>query len=72
MRKEIFGVLVLPLLIGGIYLLTGKGGGEPKGEDYSSQVEGVIQVTGLVERPHLQGTFHASFKERECTTVLCG
>ncbi|WP_297435584.1 molybdopterin-dependent oxidoreductase [Thermococcus sp.] len=50
MRKEIFGFLVLLLLIGGTYLLA-RGGKEPK-ERYNANTTGVIQVTGLVEKPY--------------------
>jgi DMSO/TMAO reductase YedYZ molybdopterin-dependent catalytic subunit len=51
MKKEIFAVLVLLLLIGGTYLLAGKERGGPV-EDYTVQTGGVIQVTGLVERSY--------------------
>lgn len=52
MKKAIFAVLVLLLLIGGTYLF--KGGGEKSGNDNtnpSDYATGVIQVTGLVENP---------------------
>ena len=50
MRKEIFGFLVLLLLIGGTYLLAR--GEEKRGSDYIPSTAGVIRVTGLVERPY--------------------
>ncbi|NJE10515.1 molybdopterin-dependent oxidoreductase [Thermococcus sp. MAR1] len=50
MRKEIFGFLVLLLLIAGTYLLAK--GEEKQGSDYIPSTAGVIQVTGLVERPY--------------------
>ncbi|WP_157723229.1 hypothetical protein [Thermococcus barossii] len=51
MKKEIFAVLVLLLLIGGTYLLAGKERGGPV-DDYTVQTGGVIQVTGLIERSY--------------------
>ncbi|ASJ12716.1 molybdopterin-dependent oxidoreductase [Thermococcus thioreducens] len=52
MRKDVFAFFTIILLLGGTYLLAGNGMKESKTGDYGSPIEGVIQVTGLVERPY--------------------
>ena len=50
MKKSIFAVLIIVLLVGGTYLL-GQGNENTTGREFPSEA-GVIQITGLVERPY--------------------
>ncbi|ASJ09406.1 hypothetical protein A3L11_09255 [Thermococcus siculi] len=69
MRKGIFALIVIILLVGGTYFIR-RDGESTASREFSTE-QGVIQVRGLVERPYnITYDDLASLPSRNVTAVL--